>query len=294
MSAAISASAGAPLNITGLASGLNTNEIISALLAVERKPITNLSNQETTLEGQREQLQSFQSGLSQLTFAAQELGSPTLFNTTQTVSSSDINQVTATTSSGAAIGGYELEVTQLANSAQRTFTFTSPAAAETLTIDGQEITLAAGASIQTLANSINSDSKATVYAAAVNGETLVLSTRATGATGSGFIQVSDPGGTLVEQAGLAKAGRNARIHPRRRRRQLRHKYRDERDRRRHPEPESADDHDRPGHDRRPSARPQRQRHHDPGAGIREPLQLDDRRDREAAEHQAPGRSAERR
>jgi len=43
----------------------------------------------------------------------------------------------------------------------------------------------------------------------VNGETLVLSTRATGASGEGFIQVSAPGGSLTEQAGLAKAGRNA-------------------------------------------------------------------------------------
>jgi flagellar hook-associated protein 2 len=209
MSVAIGGSAGAPVNITGLASGLNTGEIISALLAVEREPITRLTNQETTLEGQHEQLESFQSSLNQLTFAAQELSSPTLFNNTQAVSSSDTSQVTATTTAGAAIGGYELEVTQLANSAQRTFTFKSPAAAETLTIDGQEITVAAGATIQALASTINSDSKATVYAAVVNEETLVLSTRATGASGTEFIKVSDPGGTLVEQAGLAKEGRNA-------------------------------------------------------------------------------------
>ncbi len=207
MTASIGSGAGAPLNITGLASGLNTGEIITALLAVEREPITHLSNQETKLEGEREQLQSFQTSLGKLAFAAQELGSPTLFNSAQTVSSSDTNQVTATTSSGAAIGGYELEVKQLANSAQRTFTFKSPASAETLTIDGQEIPIAAGASIQTLANTINSDSKATVYAAAINGETLVLSTRATGANGTEFIKVS--GGALVEQAGLAKEGRDA-------------------------------------------------------------------------------------
>ncbi|HEY3760040.1 MAG TPA: flagellar filament capping protein FliD [Solirubrobacteraceae bacterium] len=208
MTASIGSGAGAPLNITGLESGLNTSEIITALLAVERAPITRLTNQETTLEGQREQLQSIQSSLSKLAFAAQELGSPTLFHDTQTVSSSNTNQVTATSSSGAAIGGYELEVTQLANSAQRTFTFKAPENAETLTIDGEEISVAAGESIQSLANTINSDSKATVYAVAVNGETLVLSTRATGASEE-FIKVSSPGGSLTEQAGLAKAGRNA-------------------------------------------------------------------------------------
>ncbi len=38
---------------------------------------------------------------------------------------------------------------------------------------------------------------------------MVLSTRETGATGAGFIAVTDPGGTLVEQAGLAKEGQNA-------------------------------------------------------------------------------------
>ncbi len=69
--------------------------------------------------------------------------------------------------------------------------------------------MAAGASAQSVAETINTDSKATVYAAAVNGETLVLSTRATGATGTEFIKVTDAGGTLVEQAGLAKEGRDA-------------------------------------------------------------------------------------
>lgn len=203
------ASSNAPLNITGLASGLNTNEIISALLAVEREPVTQLTNAQTTLEGQREQLQSIQSSLTQLSFNAQELASPVLFNATQAVSSSDPTKITATSTSGAAVGGYEVEVTKLASSAQRTFTFTSPAAADQITIDGQEIEVAAGASIQTLVSTINSDSNATVYAAALDSETLVLSTRATGATGAEFIKVSDPGGTLVEQAGLAKEGRNA-------------------------------------------------------------------------------------
>jgi len=201
-------SANAPLNITGLASGLNTNEIITALLAAEREPVTRLTNKQTALEGQSAQLQSFQSSLTELSFAAQELGSPVTFNTTQSVDSSNPTQITAANSNGAAIGGYEVEVTQLANSSQRTFAFKSPAAAETLTIDGQEIHLAANASIQTLAETITASSS-TVYAAALNGETLILSTRTTGATGPGYIQVEGAGETLVEQAGLAKEGKDA-------------------------------------------------------------------------------------
>jgi flagellar hook-associated protein 2 len=210
MTAAVSAAtATAPLNVSGLASGLNTSEIISSLLAVEREPITRLTNQQLTFEGQETQLQSIQGSLTQLSFAAQELASPILFKTSQDVSSSDPTQIAATTSSGAAVGGYEVEVTQLANSGQRTFTFASPGAPDTITIEGEKFEVPAGMTAQALVNEINSDSKASVYAAATNSETLVLSTRATGATGPGFIAVSDSGGTLVEQAGLAKEGRDA-------------------------------------------------------------------------------------
>jgi flagellar hook-associated protein 2 len=200
---------GAPINIAGLGSGLNTTEIVNALMNAERKPVTELSNQETTLQAQQTQLRSIQSSLQQLAFSAADLSSPELFNTTQAVTSSDTNQVTALTSEGAGVGGYQVAVTQLANSAQRTFTFTSPGSADTITIDGQEISVKAGATAQELVNAINSDSKATVYAAALEGGTIVLSDRATGNTGSEFIKVSDPGATLVEKAGTAKEGKDA-------------------------------------------------------------------------------------
>ena len=203
-------SANAPINVTGLASGLNTNELITAMLSAERRPITQLSNQQTTLQAQETQLRSLQSNLQQLAFSSADLSSPALFETAQTVTSSNPEQITALSTRGAGVGGYEVNVTQLANSAQRTFTFTSPAAADTLTIDGQEISVKAGASASEVAAAINSDSKATVYAAAIeeNG-TIVLSDRATGNTGEGFIAVTDPGGTLAEVAGKAKQGKDA-------------------------------------------------------------------------------------
>lgn len=206
---AIGSSAAAPIAFNGLASGLNTGEIIQALLNVEREPITRLGDQQTTLEGQRTELQSLQSSLTQLGFDAQELGSPTLFKSSQSVTSSEPSRVSAATSAGAAVGGYEVEVTQLANSGQRTFTFKSPAAAEKVTIDGLEIEVAAGATVQDFVDEINANSSATVYAAALGEASVVLSTRETGATGAGFIAVSDPGETLVEQAALAKEGRDA-------------------------------------------------------------------------------------
>ena len=199
----------APLSFSGLASGLNTTAIIAALMSAERQPVTRLTTQEEKLGAEQQQLQSIQSSLRALSTEVSEFDLPSLFETSQSVTSSEPARVTAASTAGAGVGGYEVEVKHLANSAQRTFTFTSPAAADTITIDGQEFALAAGAGAKELAEKINSDSKSTVYAAVVETGTIVLSTRTTGATGAEFIKVSDPGGALVEKAGTAKEGTNA-------------------------------------------------------------------------------------
>lgn len=208
--APISGSTAPPIKISGLASGLKTEEIINALMGVERQPVLRMTEEEAVQAAQKRALQSLQSAMQQLSFSASELTSPTLFQTSQAVTSSEPSKVGASlTGSGAGVGGYEVNVTKLANSAQRTYTFTSPEAEDTVTIDGHEFKVEAGQSISELANSINSNSEATVYAAAVNSETLVLSDRETGNQGSSFIEVSDPGGTLVEQEGKAREGQNA-------------------------------------------------------------------------------------
>ncbi len=206
---AVSSTGNSPITISGLASGLDTSSIISALMTVERQPVTRLTHEQEKLQAQQQELQGVQSSLQQLALAASEFSLPSLFETSQTVTSSEPLRVSAATTSGAGIGGHEVEVTQLANSAQRTFTFTSPAAEDTLTIDGAQFTLKAGETAKELASAINSDSSATVYAAVLEGGTLVLSNRATGSTGGEFIKVSDPGGALVEKAETAKEGKNA-------------------------------------------------------------------------------------
>jgi flagellar hook-associated protein 2 len=208
-SLSVGATASAPIAVSGLASGLDTSSIISALMAVEREPVTRLTDAQEKLQGQQKELETVQSSLQQLALAASEFSMPSLFETSQAVISSEPTRVSAATSDGAGVGGYEIEVTQLANSAQRTFTFTSPAAEDTLTIDGVSFTVKAGESAKELADTINSDSSSTVYAAVLEGGTLVLSDRATGNTGTEFIKVSDPGAALVEKAGTAKEGKDA-------------------------------------------------------------------------------------
>ena len=218
---------GSPLQVTGLASGLDTNAIVTALMATQQQQVTNLTNQQTGLTAMNTQLTSIQAALSKVATDAQALGSPSLFSFTQTISSTNSTLVgaTATSNNGAVVGGYSVSVQNLASASQRTFSFSSPSSADTITIDGQQVSLAAGASAQDLVNAINNNQNATVWATVTaspnNGPaTVVLSDRATGApdaTGD-FINVSDPGGALTEQTQFAQAGVERAVHDQRRRR----------------------------------------------------------------------------
>lgn len=198
------------MQITGLASGLNTNQIIAEEMALYQQPVTHLQNQVSGQKAMNTALTNIQNEVQTLGSDALAIGDPTLFKTSQTVTTSDPTKLTATTGSGAGVGGYQVSVTQLANSAQRTFTFASPTSADQVTIDGQQVTVPAGQSINDFVSSVNSNSNLDVYAAATNSGTVVLSNRNTGDTGTRFIAVTDAnGGTMTEQTALAKQGKNA-------------------------------------------------------------------------------------
>jgi len=200
---------GAQESISGLGSGLDTTAIINELMAVQEVPVNQLTLQQEGYQAQQSDLTTIQTDLQNVMNDAADLSDPSLFTTSQTVTTSDSNLMTATTSTGAAVGSYEVNVTQLASSAQRTFTYTPPTSNDTVTIDGVQETVTAGESAQAFASTVNSDPNADVWAAALNNGTIVLSDRATGDNGSNFIQVSDPGGSLVEQPDLAVQGQDA-------------------------------------------------------------------------------------
>jgi flagellar hook-associated protein 2 len=208
------------LQITGLASGLNTNAVVQALMAAQQQQLTNLQNQQTGITALNKQLASIQTALQTVAADAQALGSPTLFANTQTITStnSTLLGATATGSNGAVVGSYQISVTALASASQRTFTFTSPSSADTITIDGHDTSLAAGASAQDFVNAINSDKNATVWATvtgtdpATQKPVVVLSERATGQPSSAgaFVTVTnDSAGALSEQTQYAAAGTDA-------------------------------------------------------------------------------------
>ncbi len=193
------------LQITGLASGLDTNKIISEEMSIYQQPVTNLQNQQTGLTTMNKQLTSIQSELQTLSADALGVGDPTLFMTQQSVTSSDPTRVTATSATGAGVGGYQVSVSQLANSAQATYGFTSPTSDDNISINGSAYTIKAGESVQDFVDSVNGDQNGSVYAAATNSGTVVFSSRQTGASSS--VSVTDSGGSLALQS--SKAGQDA-------------------------------------------------------------------------------------
>lgn len=204
------------ISFSGLASGLDTATIIAQLMAIERQPRVRLDDKQSLIQVRQNLLRSFQTQLRAVQRAAADLRSVTLFQHRQAVESSDPTKVAVAASGGAGVGGYQLEVTQLANAAQRTFRFTPPAADGAITIDGHAIQVRAGATAQEVAAAINADRDAKVYAAAIDDETIVFSSRETGDHRAdpvndpdGFIVVADETGALTEDVSRARAGRDA-------------------------------------------------------------------------------------
>src|SRR5437764_14820282 len=101
---------GNKLQITGLASGLDTNAIVSALLSDQTQRITNLTNQQNHLKSLNGLLTSIQSSLRTVALNAQALGDPGLWHSGETVTSSNSSLVSATTAVGAAIGGHTMSL----------------------------------------------------------------------------------------------------------------------------------------------------------------------------------------
>lgn len=171
----------AGISFGGLASGLNTEDMIASLMAIERQPRSRLVLQETAANAREQALKDVQSRLKTLRTASEGLASVTLWSPKQTLLSSDEAKVAASMTGGAAPGGYNLKVTQLATATQQTLGWTNQAGASSLSINGKTINLPAAAVLDDAVAAINSDSETGVFAVNVEGK-LVLTSRTTGST----------------------------------------------------------------------------------------------------------------
>jgi flagellar hook-associated protein 2 len=199
----------------GLASGINTDELIEAELAVDEEPMTNIEDEIKGLETEDSTLGTIQDDLQTVAQDALKLSDVTLFAQSQTVSSTNSGLVSAkpTGSLGAVIGSSTVAVTQLASAASRTYAYTSPSSATTVTIDGKSLAISAGESASTIASAINQSGSYDVYATTAtdsSGNTeLVLSSRSTGEQSGSYIDVEGASGVLTENTALASAGQDA-------------------------------------------------------------------------------------
>jgi flagellar hook-associated protein 2 len=177
----------APLfNIGGIASGLDTNTIIGQLLAIERQPEVRALQQQHVEEARQNALRDVNTRLTNLQTAIAGLRDVSTWGDVQSVTSSDAANLGVVRTGGAAPGGYQVQVTQLARAHQVTQSTALAAANEDDTMHiavgagtAVDVDVKAGDSLDTIAAKINGTSGIQVYASVVSSK-LVLSGKVTG------------------------------------------------------------------------------------------------------------------
>jgi len=181
------------ISLSGMASGLDTESIISQLMQIEQTKVTAVQKRQVSVTQHQTDLKAIKTKLDAVKTAAADLQSASLWKPVQATTSSDPTKVDVAVIAGAGIGGHAIQVNKLASSAQHGFSFDPQASAGTLSFyygnapgaDNPkiDIAVAANATATDVATLINANDKAPVYAAVVkeNGaERLVFSSRKTG------------------------------------------------------------------------------------------------------------------
>jgi flagellar hook-associated protein 2 len=206
----------AGIQLSGLASGLDTASIINQLMAVERQPRTRIEMRQASEQARRDGLNQIATQLRTLKQAATDLRSVGSWADTQTATSSDTSKLDVRRTGGAGPGGYDVTITRLASSTQRTYGYVPPAADTTLAFTvkdaaGTDVTtnvpIKANATLDEAVSAINTATGSPVYAVNVNGS-LVLASRGTGEN-SRFTLGGAGAGALTQQS--ERLGQNADI-----------------------------------------------------------------------------------
>lgn len=103
----------ATISSTGVASGIDWNSLISAILQQEGQPVQRLQDQQAANNNRIQALQAMQSSMTALSSSLATLGG-TSFDARTVTSSDTTNTYVTATASGAAVGSYDLQVSQVA------------------------------------------------------------------------------------------------------------------------------------------------------------------------------------
>ncbi len=107
---------GATARYTGLASGLDTDEIIKKMMTANRAPLNKLKQQKQMLEWRRDEYRSFNMKFFDFKSAANDMKRSSTF-LAKTVSSSNDKFVTGTGTADAVVGQHKIKIDRLAESA---------------------------------------------------------------------------------------------------------------------------------------------------------------------------------
>lgn len=195
------------IRFSGIGSGIDTDSIITQLLALERRPMLTLANQKAILQQQKGAAEQYKSLAQSLRTALEGVSSSNSFTLAKAVSSkTDVATVAA--SADAQAGIYDLRVSRLAQAHKIRSNAQSAAdtplnLAGTFTINGKSVTLETSDTLQMLASKINV-SGAGVTASVINGGSnnvyITLTANETGAASA--ISRSDTSGSVLSTLGL--------------------------------------------------------------------------------------------
>src|SRR5689334_10991738 len=188
----------AGIQIGGIASGMDTESIITQLMSIESAPRTRTARQQVTVQARQDALRQIDTKLTNLKLAAGDLRSASIWTPTQAISSGNESVLTARQITGAAPGGYTVNVASLASADSRTYQWNA-GSAQSKTFD------LTGKSLDDAVSTINSDDSSPVWAVNVGGK-LSLSRRDTGDHANwGF----DASGPAVGALTASRDGANA-------------------------------------------------------------------------------------
>ncbi len=155
-----------PVTFSGLATGLNTQQIIQALLAPEQAIVQSYQAQEGQLTAQQTAWQGIETDLQSLLSQTQALLAPQAFQA-MTASSSNPGVLSATAQPGAPAGSYSLSVTQLAQ-AQESVSSGSASDPNALVFGTGTLTIQVGSSSPVTVTIGSGQNSLTGIAAAIN------------------------------------------------------------------------------------------------------------------------------
>src|SRR3954447_8583717 len=116
-----------PINLSGMASGLDTDSIIQQLMSIEQNKVTAVQMRQVSVTQHKTDRTAIQSKLNAVKSAAADLAAPALWKPAQTTASSDPTKVDVAVLGGAGIGGHSVQIDRLASSAQHGFSYTADA-----------------------------------------------------------------------------------------------------------------------------------------------------------------------